>query len=641
MSYPVRIAAVVLAVTCCAVAPAAADDSETCKEANGEGAIAACSNLLSRNPKDIYAYNRRGLAYNSVGAYDRAIRDYDQVIVLDPNASPAYSNRGWAYLSKREYDRAIADTSKAITLDPKNAQAYFGRALAYFHGKRDDDSAIADLTQAITLDPNVTLFYDARGLAYYRKRDYDRAIVDFNKLITIDPKNAQSYLQRGRAYIGKGSYDDAIADFNQAIGLDPKPASAYFYRGVAHKGRQDYDRAISDFNSAIERNLRDAETYSQRGFAYYMKREYDRAITDYNQAIELDPKFGHGYFLRGSLYLYGKSDYDAAIDDLNKAITLDSASAYRVFLSDAYYYRGGTYYGKGDYGRALADYDQAIKINPRMEPRARQNRERAQAALATQQAQSKPSTTQQSQPTPSLTATERRVALIIGNGAYPGAARLGNPVNDADDVSAALRAVGFDVTEGKDLTLAGISEIIETFRDKARGADVALFYYSGHGMQFDEQNWLMPVDARVTTAFDARHSNMSLQEMIAEFETSARTTLVFLDACRNNPLADELRQRLKSQNRAVGDARGLRPIEIKAPQTMVVFATRPNATAADGIGRNSPFTEAFLQHIKTPGVEIEALMKRVSQTVSQKTSGRQQPERLSRLEHEFYFVASR
>jgi uncharacterized caspase-like protein len=236
---------------------------------------------------------------------------------------------------------------------------------------------------------------------------------------------------------------------------------------------------------------------------------------------------------------------------------------------------------------------------------------------------------------------ERRVALVIGNSAYPGAARLANPANDADDMTAALRGVGFDVVEGRDLTLQGFADMIDTFREKAKGADVALFYYAGHGMQFEDQNWLMPIDTQVTNAFYARRFNVKVSDVVAEVEAEARTTLIFLDACRDNPLDRELKEHLRTEGRGFDETRGLGRIEVKAPQTMVVYATRPNSVAADGTGRNSPFTAAFLQHINEPGVEIETLMKRVSATVGERTRGKQQPERLSRLEQEFYFVPAR
>jgi len=128
---------------------------------------------------------------------------------------------------------------------------------------------------------------------------------------------------------------------------------------------------------------------------------------------------------------------------------------------------------------------------------------------------------------------------------------------------------------------------------------------------------------------------------MSEVEARAGTTLVFLDSCRDNPLEEVLKASFRQQKHGYADSRGLARPDIKSPQTLIVFATRPNMTAADGSGRNSPFTEAFLQHVTTPGVEIEVLMKRVRQTVAANTKGKQQPERLSRLETEFYFVPAK
>jgi hypothetical protein len=236
---------------------------------------------------------------------------------------------------------------------------------------------------------------------------------------------------------------------------------------------------------------------------------------------------------------------------------------------------------------------------------------------------------------------EKRVALVIGNSAYPGRAALSNPVNDAADVTSALRGIGFEVVSGTDLALGGFAQVIDSFHAKAKGADVALVYYAGHAMQFDEQNWLMPVDTRLASTFEVRHYNVALQDLISEIEREARTTLVFLDACRDNPLDDALKAKLNIQGRGYGDARGLARIDIKAPDTLVVFATRPNTTASDGKDRrNSPFTEAFLENLSAPGVEIEVLMKRVTASVAAKTQNKQEPERLSRLKSEFYFVPS-
>jgi TPR repeat protein len=234
--------------------------------------------------------------------------------------------------------------------------------------------------------------------------------------------------------------------------------------------------------------------------------------------------------------------------------------------------------------------------------------------------------------------TEKRVALVIGNAAYPGGAALANPRNDAEDLGSALRKVGFDVVSGTDLTQRAFADTMAQFTSKAEGADVALVYYAGHAMQLDGENWLLPVDVRADTALNVRLTSLPLQTVVGEVENRVKTTLVFLDACRNNPIEEALKARLRQSKRGFSETRGLARVTVASPDTLVVFATQPNATAADGKGRNSPFTEALLENITTPGVEIETLMKRVSAAVGQKTGQTQEPERLSRLKSEFYFV---
>jgi uncharacterized caspase-like protein len=157
-------------------------------------------------------------------------------------------------------------------------------------------------------------------------------------------------------------------------------------------------------------------------------------------------------------------------------------------------------------------------------------------------------------------------------------------------------------------------------------------------MQLDGENFLLPVDVRADSALNVRLTSLSLQTVIGEVETRVRTTLVLLDACRNNPIEEALKTRLRQSRRAFAETRGLARVTVNSPDTLVVFATQPNATAADGKGRNSPFAEALLENIAAPGIEIETLMKRVSAAVGEKTGQSQEPERLSRLKSEFYFV---
>ena len=227
---------------------------------------------------------------------------------------------------------------------------------------------------------------------------------------------------------------------------------------------------------------------------------------------------------------------------------------------------------------------------------------------------------------------ERRVALIVGNSAYSGVPALANPANDAADLATRLGALGFDVRNGTNLDVASFDQAVREFARTLEGADVALFYYAGHGMQASGENYLLPVDARFDDLSGLKRQAVALSDVMEEMQSRARTALVFIDACRDNPLADSLR----AKTRAV--SRGLARVDVAAKNTLVVFATSPGKVAADGEGRNSPFTKALLDHVDAPGVEVESLMKRVSAAVITATKGEQEPERLSRLTSEFYFV---
>ncbi|MDR0684122.1 MAG: tetratricopeptide repeat protein [Spirochaetaceae bacterium] len=232
----------------------------------------------------------RGDAYADKKDYDRAIEEYTQAILLDPDNAYAYHSRGDAYYWEDDYDRAIADYDQAIRLDPDNAYAYHSRGDAYYW-KDDYDRAIADYDQAIRLNPDEDLHYSSRGKAYQWKDDYDRAIADYTQAIRLNPDEDWYYHSRGDAYYAKKDYDRAITDYTQAIRLNPDEDLHYSSRGDAYQWKDDYDRAIADYTQAIRLNPDDAYAYYSRGKAYHWKDDYDRAIADYEQALRIDP--GH------------------------------------------------------------------------------------------------------------------------------------------------------------------------------------------------------------------------------------------------------------------------------------------------------------------------------------------------------------
>src|SRR5262249_55395981 len=227
---------------------------------------------------------------------------------------------------------------------------------------------------------------------------------------------------------------------------------------------------------------------------------------------------------------------------------------------------------------------------------------------------------------------EKRVALVIGNGAYQSAPALANPGNDARDVAAALRRVGFETILGLDLDRAGMDDLAVRFARAARDADVAMFYYSGHALQFNGVNYLAPVDAKLTDEADLRRL-ARVDDIVADLQQAKNLRVLVLDSCRDNPLAEDLK-RLIGRTRALTLTRGLAKID--SPLGMIVaYATQAGRTAEDGAGRNSPFTAAFLRHIETPE-EIGTLFRRVSADVYEATGRTQLPELSLSLIGEFY-----
>ena len=215
-----------------------------------------------------------------------------------------------------------------------------------------------------------------------------------------------------------------------------------------------------------------------------------------------------------------------------------------------------------------------------------------------------------------------RVALVIGNAAYEQeAAALKNPVNDAKAVAAALRRLGFAVIPGTDLDEDAFYRKITEFEEAARSAEVALFFYAGHGLQVEGRNYLAPVDLRLRTKQDLRRHAIELGAALEVMRSE--TNVVILDACRNNPLAGELARSLGLSRAAVA-RRGLARVQ-GASGTLIAYATEPGSVAADGTGDHSPYTQALLAHMETPGLSVNDLFTRVTASVLENTDGRQKP----------------
>ncbi|MGH6814670.1 MAG: caspase family protein [Hyphomicrobiaceae bacterium] len=231
---------------------------------------------------------------------------------------------------------------------------------------------------------------------------------------------------------------------------------------------------------------------------------------------------------------------------------------------------------------------------------------------------------------------EKRVALIVGNAAYVHAGKLANPANDASDMAAALAEAGFETILGLDLDKRGFDLKIRDFARKLEGVGVGLFFYAGHAMQMSGQNYLLPVDAKLENERDLDFETVRLEFVLRQMGLTRedKTNLVFLDACRDNPLARTLARSLKTRSASIGT--GL--AQTKAGSgTFIAYSTEPENVALDGQSRNSPFTGALLKRVKEPGRSLAAIMIDVRNDVLAATGRKQTPWDHSALTADFYF----
>ncbi|WP_179119587.1 caspase family protein [Ensifer adhaerens] len=230
----------------------------------------------------------------------------------------------------------------------------------------------------------------------------------------------------------------------------------------------------------------------------------------------------------------------------------------------------------------------------------------------------------------------KRLALIVGMSNYSAAGALPNAARDAEAFDAFLKDQGFETDLLLNADRKGLAAALSTFSRKIRPDDTALFYYAGHGMQLHGENFLVGTDARLESEFDVPAETVALSEIIGALEKRARISMVFLDACRNNPLAERLTREVEGATRGAA-TRGLAPIETQGGGTLVAFAAAPGQVAADGTDGHSPFTRALIANLSGAGLEVGTAFKRVVRDVRKETQGKQQPQILSSLSLEFYF----
>jgi tetratricopeptide (TPR) repeat protein len=451
-----------------------------------------------------------------------------------------------------------------------------------FARKGELNRALADADEAIRTDAQYLGGYAQRGSVLRQMRNFDDALAAFNRAAEVNPKSPWPPVGRGEVLLDKKDYDRAIAEFDSAIRLNPTYDIAYADRAYAYFRKGDLDQALNDVSDAFKYG-KAAGTYNSRALVQHAKHEYEEAIADLTEAIRLDPTNSTFYSNRGRTH-NARKEYDWAILDLDQSIRLNPANPL------PYWNRAISYENKGDLDRALADWRTTLRLDPDAQ-------DAIKAIRRLEQVKAVPGAARKS-----------RVALVIGNADYKYGGRLANPVNDAGDVVNILRTLDFEVIEGRNLDKLGMDESIAEFARKLEKAGIGLFFYAGHAIQIDGDNWLIPIDApiegrdlRPDRASALRAATVNVAQVLSKMEAEQRVNLVFLDACRDNPFG---------RGAALGHVKGLAPIQ-NVVGTLTAFATKPHQVALDGDGRNSPFTTALLKHMPTPGLEIGAVMKRV------------------------------
>jgi tetratricopeptide (TPR) repeat protein len=542
-------------------------------------------------------------------------------------------------------DQQIDACNKIIALKAFSgeqlATVYFWRAVGW-NKKGDYARVIADTTEALRLKPNQAL-YNMRGSAYYDKGEYDIAIADFNDALRIGPPSGIIFHNRGNALRSKGDFAHAIADYDEAIRLNPKEAYSYQNRGSAKQALGDLDGALADINQAIRLNPALPSPLINRTVIWRAKGDYDRAIADATEAIGL----------------------------ANAKTPVNIMTPPGSVLISAYLHRALAYEAKGDFEHAKQDFDATLAgaasdagskanqatakvrlalLSDPVEPAPQPPRTPPAASsgepqTATSTAGPPPPTSTPAAPSVAGASASagRRVALVIGNGAYAHVRALPNPPNDARSIAKSLRDIGFAVSEGVDLDRAAMQKMTRDFLREAVRAQIALVYYAGHGVQIDGRNYLVPVDAQLQPGGKITDGMIDMDTILAGLDDQVRTNILMFDACRNNPLEQNVAS--TAPNRGIEAGSGLAaPGALGAGSTLgagtlIAFATAPGKVALDGQGDNSPFSAAVSRHIGTAGLEVQQMLTRVRAEVVAATGGKQVPWSNSSLLGEVYLAA--
>jgi tetratricopeptide (TPR) repeat protein len=603
--------AIGLVALCSLPAWSAESTHAQCLSSDPDTAIRGCTAELKLTGKKAIAerpstYGLRANAYEKKGDHQRALADRNEAIRLAPKDFLPYFSRGLQLEKMGDLARAAADYEKAAELKPdadgpKSALARVRDAMARAAAPPADTTA-----PATSLSTDVTLLSRCDEFA-----PPDVAIEACTTLLA--PESGTSAPLRARAH------------FARAVALKARDQ-------LVEAGR-DLEQAIALLTEEIQARPDDRDTLMFRAGAFALKGDEARANHDYDEYLRRGGAAAAVVVTRGLVFEWqGELRLAEGQYEIASAMTLPSEPSGELVVTSLARVRDKLAAVPSLPPPAAAPPSETAQAPA--PPVASQARTEPVVAAAAPEPSPPPAAPVPSvqlavaappavtSPAPTVPIRrETRVALVIGNAEYRNVSKLPNPPRDADAIAASLRRVGFATVQvSSDLTRNDMIAALRAFEREAEKADWAVVYYAGHGIEVGGVNYLIPVDAALKIDKDVQDEAVPLDRVLSAIESAKRLRLVILDACRDNPFVTSMKRSIAS--RSIG--RGLAQIEPDGG-VLVAYAAKHGQVALDGDGANSPFVDALVKRLETPGLDISLLFRQVRDDVLAATRRQQEP----------------
>ncbi|MBI5261145.1 MAG: caspase family protein [Bradyrhizobium sp.] len=525
---------------------------------------------------------------------------------------------------------ALDDLAASISAAPRPAPQPFSLRATIYTVLERFDHALSDLAEAIRADPKISSHHVQRAIILERLDRFSEARTELDTAVQFDPGNQNAWINRAILWARYGDFEQALADYDRA---ETAGGSQTWY-ALSGRARLAYvvgepQRAFADWTRAAETSplpMLAAQFHVRAGnLARDYLKDLDKALHAYGRALAVLPTYAQAVIERGLAYERSKRFDEAASEyrkagDMTRTNPMDKATYdYSLFRLEVL--------------RARLSRRAGDPLPPNIDVLSRS------ASIGKQQG--------------------RRIALVIGNAAYANVPPLMNSDRDAESVGAALSEAGFaQVTVGRDLDRNQLEASLQQFAREAAGADWAVIYYAGHGIEVDGVNYAIPVDASMDTLRDAPSHAISIDQMVAAVGPAKHLHMIVLDACRDDPFVQQAHRiaarkrtfdkstdtaldQLLARRKEIGG--GLAGLKTEHLNMVALYSTQPGEVTLDGDEFNSPFTRALLKNLPTPNLDLRSFFDRVRDEVTNGTQGRQRPAFNGRLREgeRFFFFPTR